>query len=274
MFLWRFLAMPDWLLAHEDELKEAAPGRVALINLPGRVRSIVEITCETKMLARQLLRRFGGSCEKLPRDWEKKYLQTPRAAPLRIGRRLVVTTRAAALPNDRPQLVIPAAGAFGTGDHATTAMSLRLLEETIRPWPPGWRMLDLGTGTGILALAAARFGATEVVGIDHDPRAVAHAKTNARANKIIGARFVRQELSAWKPSRRFDLITANLFSELLIAAAPRLRRALRTNGRLIVSGILREQAKAVSRALTRAGFTIVRQRRRGKWIALLAAPKS
>ena len=117
-----------------------------------------------------------------------------------------------------PQLIIPAAGAFGTGEHATTAMSLRLLEEITRNLPPGWRLLDAGTGTGILALAARRLGASEVLGLDNDPRAVAHARQNARLNRISRARFIAADLLRWKPSARYEVVTANLFSELLIAA--------------------------------------------------------
>ncbi len=144
--------------------------------------------------------------------------------------------------SDDTQLVIPAAGAFGTGEHATTAMSLRLLEETARPLSRGWRLLDAGTGTGILALAARFLGAGEVLGLDNDPRAVAHARQNARLNHVSRARFLAADVLVWKPPVRYDIITANLFSELLIAALPRFRRALRAKGRLIISGILREQA--------------------------------
>jgi ribosomal protein L11 methyltransferase len=171
----------------------------------------------------------------------------------------------------RPQLIIPAAGAFGTGEHATTAMSLRLLERTTRSCAPGWRMLDAGTGTGILALAGVRFGAGLVLGLDNDPRAVAHARSNARLNHIHAAQFVRADVLGWRPNRRYDYITANLFSELLIAVLPIFRRALRANGRMIASGILREQAPAVIRALGRTGFCLEAKRRRGKWVALLAA---
>ncbi len=169
-------------------------------------------------------------------------------------------------------LIIPAAGAFGTGEHATTAMCLRLLEETARGPKAGWTLLDAGTGTGILALAARRFGAQEVLGIDNDPRAVAHARANARLNKIRGVHFQALDFLRWKPARRFDVITANLFSELLIAALPIFRRALSREGTLILSGILREQAPEVARAFRSTGFHLETQRRRGKWIALRVEP--
>lgn len=278
MYLWKLHANAAWLSRNECELPESA----AIISRPGRVRSLVQATCATRAGAAELARRFGGSFAQLPRDWEKQFVLEEIHAPLRIGRRLLVVGQAqklpgdaaTPLPSDRARLVIPAAGAFGTGEHATTAMSLRLMEEMTRKWKPGWRMLDLGTGTGILALAAGCFGAREILGLDNDPRAVAHARANARLNQIRNVRFVRQDLADWKPTRHFDLIAANLFSELLIAAAPKFRRAIDPLGRLIVSGILRAQAADVARALRQAGFSIERRRRRGKWIALLAAPKS
>jgi ribosomal protein L11 methyltransferase len=272
MFLWRYHATSRWLSAHEQQLVNF--GNVAIIDRPGRALSIVEIVCETKAAANELVRSFGGSFEKIPRNWEKKYLRPQRNSPLRIGRRLMVMTEKQILPSDRAQLVIPAAGAFGTGEHATTAMSLRLLEEVSRSFSLGWRMLDVGTGTGILALAGRRFGAHEVLGLDLDPSAVAHAKENARRNHIREIEFVRADILRWKSARRFDLITANLFSELLIAALPKFHRALRGEACLILSGILREQADAVIRALHLRGFEVVRQRRRGKWIAIFAARKT
>jgi ribosomal protein L11 methyltransferase len=166
------------------------------------------------------------------------------------------------------QLVIPAAGAFGTGEHATTAMCLRMLEETSRKLPAGWSFLDAGTGTGILALAARRFGAEEILGIDNDPRAVAHACRNARANKISRINFVTLDFLSWKPPQRYEVISANLYSELLIVALPIFRRALRRDGTIILSGILRDQAPDLIHELNRAGFVLDRQRRRGKWVAL------
>ncbi len=269
MHLWKFHANAAWLALHESELHAGGPENVVVISQPGKVRSLVQVTCPTRAEATALIRCFGGFAEKLPRAWAKQYLESAPHPPLRIGRRLLILTNAK--PGPEPQLIIPAAGAFGTGEHATTAMSLRLLEEATRKLPPGWRLLDAGTGTGILALAARHFGAAEVLGLDHDPRAVAHARSNARLNKIGRARFVRADLLKWKPTGRFDFITANLFSELLIAALPNFRRSLAPRGTLIASGILRAQAEEVVAALRRAHFTVEPPRRGGKWVALRCA---
>lgn len=256
MYLWQRHATGPWLKTNERELEKIAPGAVAIIKRADRKRRLVQVACKTRAQASRLTKQFHGRAERLSRDWQKSFLQHEAPPPIRIGRR---------------SLVIPAAGAFGTGEHATTAMCLRLLEETTRQWPPGWRMLDAGTGTGILALAACCFGAREVLGIDNDPRAVAHARENARRNRIRGAKFRVCDLFAWKQRNRYDLIVANLFSEILIAALPLFRRALRQRGRIILSGILSEQTKPVVRAVRRSGFEIEQLRRRGKWVALVSA---
>ena len=269
MILWQKHASADWLAANEISLQEIAGHELAIISRPGQKRSLLQVTCQRRSQAAKLVCQFGGSVRALPRDWAQA--QKARA-PIRVGRRLLIVSETEET-TERAQLVIPAAGAFGTGEHATTAMSLRLLEETTRTLPRGWRVLDAGTGTGILALAARALGAGEVLGLDNDPRAVAHARQNARLNRVSRARFLAADVLAWKPTGRYDIITANLFSELLIAALPRLQRALQSHGQLIISGILREQAAAVESALLRRGFAIQKKRRRGKWVALLCRPR-
>ncbi len=273
MILWQKYASTEWLAANELSLQDLAANDLAIISPPGKARSLLQVPCRQRASAEELVRSFGGTAQPLPRNWSQSARAQTSHPPIRIGRRLEILSERPP-PNHRPHLLIPAAGAFGTGDHATTAMSLRLLEETTRNFPAGWKSLDAGTGTGILALAARRFGAREVLGLENDPRAVAHARQNARLNKIARVRFDTLDLLRWKPKARYEIITANLFSELLIAALPIFRRALAREGRLIVSGILHGQAESVVRALRREGFQLEARRRRGKWVALRTRRKS
>ena len=266
MILWQEQASAIWLAAHETELMECAGPALAIVTAPDRARAMVQVVCRRRKEAEELQRKFGGRIGPLPRDWAKA---TRGPAPIRIGRRLEIVGKPMRPSRMRSQLIIPAADAFGTGEHSTTAMSLRLLEETTRKWPDGWAALDVGTGTGILALAARQFGAAKVLGLDNDPRAIANARSNARLNHLSRAAFVPADVLKWQPTTGYDIITANLFSELLIAALPTLQRALLAEGRVIISGILRAQSATVVRALRRAGFQIEKQRRRGKWLALL-----
>ncbi|MEO7167312.1 MAG: 50S ribosomal protein L11 methyltransferase [Spartobacteria bacterium] len=273
MILWQKYASAAWLAANELSLQELAANDLAIISRPGKARSLLQIPCRQRVSAEELVRSFGGTARQMPRNWSQSARAQSSHPPIRIGRRLEILSEPPP-PNHRPHLLIPAAGAFGTGDHATTAMSLRLLEETTRNFPTGWKSLDAGTGTGILALAARRFGARDVLGLDNDPRAIAYARQNARLNHIAKIRFSALDLLLWKPDARYEIITANLFSELLIAALPIFHRALVPSGNLIVSGILCGQAEAVVRALRRAGFQLGARRRRGKWVALRARRKT
>ncbi len=237
MYLWRKTVEPHWLDTREKILQTRSRGRLAIISRPGRRRLQLEIPCRSRNQSQTLVKEFGGRAEKLPRDWLKRSL-----------------------------LVIPASTAFGTGEHATTAMSLRLLEQLTREWKSGWSLADLGTGSGILALAAKRFGARRVLAIDVDPVAISTAKINARRNGIGGVDFQLADLRHWKLPRNLEIVTANLFSGLLMRLLPKLRRS----GWLILSGLLRTQENEFLRALRRNNIEIVKVKRRGKWITVLA----
>lgn len=296
-FIWRKGATQAWLAAREIELSAVTGGQHSVVERPGSPRLSVEVFCANRKAAEQLVAQFGGAIVELPIDWQAQFFAAHRTEPLRIGKRLRVVgdQRDLAGAAAGSALVIPAGAAFGTGEHATTAMSLRLLERVSRKLPPGWRMLDAGTGSGVLALAGKRFGAGEVVAIDNDPTAIVTARENARANGISGIKFAVGNITEVEgdalsspriralvmrehhPPRRngsqplFDVIAANLYSELLASILPRFGSWLATDGRLILSGILRTQEPKLTRGLRRNGFRVLEARRRGKWVALLAA---
>jgi ribosomal protein L11 methyltransferase len=152
-------------------------------------------------------------------------------------------------------------------------MSLRLLEQITRG-AYNWRLADLGTGSGILALAAVRLGAERVVALDNDPVAIKTARQNAALNRIRRVHFQLGDALRPGTKQRFHIIVANLFSELLIAGLPGWRRLLEPHGRLILSGILRRQEREVIAALTRNRYTVLTVRRRPKWIAILAVRRA
>ena len=266
-FIWRKQVSADWLREREAQLAAHTGGTHAVIERPGRRRLVIERFCENQRQACELADLFGGAIVRLPADWEATALAGHQTTPLRIGRRLIVRSDPAP-DSTTPALVIPAGAAFGTGEHATTAMSLRLLEAITRKLAPGWKMLDAGTGSGILALAGRRFGAGVVLAVDNDPNAIRTARANARANRIRGVKFVTGGI-AQHLRGSFDIITANLYSELLASVLPGFHRALRREGHLIASGVLRAQEPALRKALKANGFRIDQTRRRGKWVALL-----
>jgi ribosomal protein L11 methyltransferase len=269
MYLWRKVAAPRWLNANEARLQESAPGQLAVITKPGGKRLQMEIACGSRPQARHLLRDFGGRIEKLPRNWWKRLERDSKSKPLKIGKCLLIlrapsTKRLAS--GELKTLIIPASTAFGTGEHATTAMSLLFLEQLTSGWRAGWSLVDLGTGSGILALAAKCFGAKRILAVDLDPIAISTAKTNARLNKIDEVDFQLGDLRRWNPARKIDIVTANLFSEILVQILPKLKRS----NWLILSGVLRAQEKEFVRTLRRSKIDIVEVRRRGKWVAVLA----
>jgi ribosomal protein L11 methyltransferase len=276
MYIWRKRARPGWLRHRSEELSRQFGPALALTEQPGKALAILEVCAPTRKAACDLVRQFGGTVEKLRADWLERYSGQSQRKPLRIGSRLLIVAK----PDKKPRnvsaqtIIIPAETAFGTGEHATTAMCLRLLEGNTRKRPPGWSLLDAGTGSGILAIAGRCLGAAHVVALDNDPVACDVAKRNARANDIRDIEFRTSDVLNLKLSRKFDFITANLFSELLISALPGLFRSLRRGGFIILSGILRSQESAVVSALRRNGCALQETRRRGKWVALLAEQRT
>jgi ribosomal protein L11 methyltransferase len=303
MFVWQKRAGAGWLAANEVVLREIAGRRLAIVFKPALKNAIAEIASPNCSELEKIRRRFGGVIEKLPRHWLRKFLRRQKPEPLKIGKRLVIVSSSVSRSKSKSgNLVIPAGAAFGTGEHMTTAMSLRMLERLTRNWgaqaaslpvsaasrnfseqffpsascrrmqaaslrspETEFSLLDLGTGSGILALAAKKFGAGKVIAIDHDPIAIATAKENARRNKIQQVDFRVADVRRWKFPARLDIITANLFSELLIEVLPKLKCA----AWVILSGVLREQEPQLVHALVRNLIAVVETRRRGKWIAML-----
>jgi ribosomal protein L11 methyltransferase len=272
VYLWRKRAELHWVKAKESLLQARDCGQLVIVSRPACKRLELEIVCRSRSDSSALLKKFGGRIEALPRNWLERFARAESKA-IKIGKRLIISSAGGPLVSrlsrhkGRSHIIIPASLAFGTGEHATTAMSLRLLEQLTRCWNPGWSLADLGTGSGILALAAKCFGAGQVVGIDNDPAAISVAKSNARLNKIRGATFQLSDVHKWNPAQKADVTTANLYSDLLIEILPKLRGG----GWLILSGILRSQQNAVVRALQRNKLDVIKMKHRGKWVAILAA---
>jgi ribosomal protein L11 methyltransferase len=275
MYTWRKRVTADWLRPRNEELERRFGGALAIVERAEKIRILLQISCSNREQACELREQFGGQIEKLPADWFRQMVKQARSKPLRIGSRLTVTHAAESNPKHKSTIVVPAEAAFGTGDHATTAMCLRILERVTRKIPEDWSMLDAGTGTGILAIAASRFGAKTVLAIDNDPSAIATATRNAKANHARDIQFRTGDILRQNFGTKFDIIAANLYSEILIRALHTWRRHLVPDGRLVLSGILRSQEKAVLAGLRQNGFAKREVRRRGKWIAVLAwrAPK-
>lgn len=162
--------------------------------------------------------------------------------------------------------------AFGTGEHATTRGCLRLLDGAIRQ---GDRVLDVGSGSGILSVAAARLGAMEVVAVEYDADANLNARENLAHNAV--EERVRLVEAMADPALiddlgPFDLILANILSGVIRPLLPSFHRALRGEGRLIVSGILQSESAEVTESALAAGFAVAREDREEEWWSALLLP--
>ena len=200
-------------------------------------------------------------------DWAetwKAYIHTEK-----IGERSVVRPTWEEYTPSADEIVIeldPGA-AFGTGAHATTAMCLRWLEHLVSP---GMRVYDVGCGSGILAVAAAKLGAGEVIAMDYDPVAVSVAEENIRQNNVHNVVACESDLlSACGGAAPAELITANIIADVIIRLFAQLDRHLAPGGTLLASGIIDDRIADVEHAAAEHGFTVLDMTCEKEWAAMI-----
>ncbi len=199
-------------------------------------------------------------------DWKKNF------RPVRIGRRLIVKPSwedYEAIPGELVITIDPGM-AFGTGQHPTTRMCAEALEKVAAgAFPRGLgRVLDVGCGTGILAIAAAKLGAAEVVGIDLDPLAVEAARDNVRANGQDGIVGI-SEKTIDKTDSPFEVIVANLTFPLLLELLPEFVTRLKEGGYLIVSGLLAQDGKGLAEGFRAFPLTLGKTITEEEWLCFV-----
>lgn len=199
-------------------------------------------------------------------DWAESWKR--HFPPLEIGRALLVRPSWSRRRGRAGQAVVTLDPglSFGTGQHATTSFCLGQLVAARRAGE-AQSCLDAGTGSGILAIAAAKLGYAPVEGFDFDPEAVRVARENAAANGVAGALHLRQAdvRQLPRPRTRFDVICANLLADLLAQARDTLVARLAPTGRLVVAGILRTEFAQVQRAYEAAGLRLIASRAQKEW---------
>ena len=276
-YTWKKLSAAKWDDAWMERLSFLGPQRVMIMSFPGAPKIRVEAHGLTKAEADHLVVHFGGSVSEA--KWLNPVEAKPRP-PLKIRSSLVIVSceveRRRLAPGDAEKsLLIPAGMAFGTGDHATTASCLRFLADAATDLrDTSWAMLDLGCGSGILAIAARKLGASRALAGDFDPHAVRVAKENVNANSARGVIVKKLDVRSWSPDQTWEIVMANMYSGILVEIAPKLAASVATGGRLIFSGVLREQEEEVLAALAKQKFEIERIVRKGKWIAGMARTKA
>jgi ribosomal protein L11 methyltransferase len=199
-------------------------------------------------------------------DWFAAWRE--KARPFPVGRTLYLDPREpddapVEVPEGRRLLRLPARAAFGTGSHESTALALELLEDAdLR----GRRVLDVGTGTGVLAFAALALGAAAVTGFDLDPAAPFHARDNSALNGLHPCLFAGR-LAAIRQRPLFDLALVNVVPEQILPEMPDLVRLLNPKGEAILSGILQERGRQVLDRMRGLGLAERDRREAGDWVA-------
>lgn len=198
-------------------------------------------------------------------DWADGWKQFFR--PIRVGRIVVKPTWEQFDPAAGDAVVeIDPGMAFGTGNHPTTRHCLEALQDLVRG---GETVLDMGTGSGILAIASARLGASKVVGIEVDQVAVEVARANVERLGLGDVIEIRQGDSPLASGERADVALANIIASTIIAMACQLASMTRPGGALVASGIVCERADATAAGLYRAGFELTRDLREDEWVTLV-----
>ena len=196
-------------------------------------------------------------------NWKKYY------KPFRAGERLVIKPSWEPYEAQDGDLVLELdpGMAFGTGTHETTFMCMEQLERYVKP---GCRAIDVGCGSGILGLAAAKLGAADVLAIDLDELAVKVAKENIEKNGLSGVvRAVHGDLLEHREERA-DVIVANIIADVICYLCGPAKSHLLPGGVFICSGIIREREEDVQRALAAAGYTVCNRLEKGEWVCLAA----
>jgi len=205
-----------------------------------------------------------------PQNWQEQWERTIQ--PIYVGRNIVIhpSWQSIDLSNETIDVIIDPRMSFGTGHHETTQMMIELLEQYI---VPGDTILDVGTGSGILAIIAAKMGAASVTGIDNDPDAVNDAIENCRINKLKNVVSIYHGELTDSITDSFDLVIANIERKTILDLFAQLTTHLKPSGKLLLSGLLDEDYPHIEQASSRSNLSILKTVKRQSqtsdtWIAV------
>ncbi len=270
--LWTRLTSKNHEDAWVERLRFAGPENLVMKAFPAS-RTLRLQVYTNEATSKKLIKLFGGSVRPFRlATWKPPEIK--RRKPLCIAGGLRLHNDRELFLQDRNKkkgypLLVPAEMAFGTGEHATTRSCLRMLSKiALEETKNKWSFLDLGTGSGILALAAELFGAEKILGIDFDPRCIKVARTNAKANQLLKATWEQADLLKWKIPGTWNVIAANIYSSVLTVAAPKIAKGLKAEGHLILSGIFAQEIPQIENCFAALGLQRKHAIIQGKWGAL------
>ncbi len=252
--------------AHDDAVLEPGVGEVRLWPAT-RLQALFAADADAPALTAGLAQELGFSVDRIEgqvlssRAWEREWLRDFHA--LRFGSRLWICPRHEQVSEPGAIIVTLDPGlAFGTGTHPSTALCLEWLDQHVTP---DMTMIDYGSGSGILGIAAARLGAARVASFDIDPQATLATAENAAANGVAGQLSVHAQ-AATLPEENHALV-ANILAGPLVELAPRFAGWVRPGGKILLAGILAEQSEVVAKAYA-PWFDIAPWAQRDGWVAL------
>lgn len=273
MWVWSKLSGVQWEDAWEDRFHGNPNAVITRLKTNKTVR--VEVYTETEEEAEAIKKQFGGSTRKLVHKNWAAISDTVRP-PIKIRSSVIITgareddareTLQTEFPG-RHIIQIPADMAFGTGDHATTSTCLRFLVDIAKERQgQDWDLLDLGTGSGVIAIAARMLGAHHAHGMDFDPQAVKVARRNVKRNAVSLVKMSDVDVLKWTPDRLWPVVVANMFSTILQQAFPTIVSAMEIGGDLIISGILHDQWDETRLVAEQNGLSFSQVTRKGKWVS-------
>lgn len=206
-------------------------------------------------------------------DWADSWKQYYK--PIKTGNKIVIVPVWEKYEKKDGEIVVlmDPGMAFGTGTHETTRLCASMLEKYVKP---GCRMLDVGCGSGILAICASKLGAASAFACDIDPVSVRIAGENARINGADNVKCATSDLMRGVETvdNGYDIIAANIVADVIIRMAPDVGRYLAKDGVLIVSGIISERAEETTAALERAGYGVEREESENGWYCAALVRKS
>ncbi len=265
----------EWLWSAAADLPEPAALRGARLDDTREDETVSLVLTFADGTSRDLLARQiqssvpGGSAtvenlEEEDKDWVADVAGTE--LPIPLGKCYAALPGAARPLPGRTGIRVPRARAFGTGEHATTRLAAELLEEFVEPGAP---LLDLGAGTGLLAVLGYSLGARPVLAVEHDPVACRVARRTLAENDAMEILLVAGTLAGLRPDRRFRTMVANIERDTLVSLMPDFMSRLEPGGLLILSGLLREQLDTVAREALLWGGIELERRHADEWGALL-----
>lgn len=263
------LEQQAWEIAHIDLIEQELldkPRDVVLVHMylapdenPAEVLPLFEERLKASGIP-YTLNTEGVEQEDWQNAWKKYY------HAMDIGSRLAVVPGWEQYKTDRTVITMDPGMAFGTGTHETTSLCLETLDELVQG---GERVLDIGTGSGILAIAALKLGAKQAEGVDIDPMCVRTAGENAERNSVQERFTVLVGDLSDKASGTYNIITANIVAAAIISLAPHVPALMSENARFIASGIIDERKQEVLDGLLAAGLRPIEVKEKRGWVCVI-----